>query len=156
MNNKRPNSDNIIECVSYKIYQVGKTIKSTKERHEWIFRYNNNAHYLKLFVSKLTLKKALLLDDRIMIQKQKMKKPLSASFQIKNDKFILKEVNDKYELLINGIVFSNLINTLPCASPFNTNHTPPCVIVLKTSGDQQRSLHNKRYSEISHDEVIEQ
>lgn len=64
-----------------------------------ILFYNDKMHHLLLFISKLSSKKTILLNERIMIPKQKVTKALCVCIiSAENGSFLIKQIGNDYRL----------------------------------------------------------
>lgn len=52
----------------FEVREVGKTIKSTKLQYVWRLRLNNEDNTVELFTSKLTSKKKVVVNGKIILE----------------------------------------------------------------------------------------
>jgi len=85
--------------------EVGKTIKSSKKYYIWEFDLSNKLHKVEIFHSKLSGKKKLLLDGKVLTQTKSYSHEFTYSFKIDKHYFNVDYVGDKFDLRIDNKKF---------------------------------------------------
>ena len=101
-----------IKGLKYYKKEVGKNIPSTKVYHRWDFIFNGFPHILEFWDSKLSGKKKVALDSRIIYFREINDNALfHLDFTIGYNAFHISQYGeDHYDLLIDGNRFSNLMS----------------------------------------------
>ena len=101
-----------IKGLKYYKKEVGKNIPSTKVYHRWDFIFNGFPHILEFWDSKLSGKKKVALDSRIIYFREINDDVLfHLDFTIGYNAFHISQYGeDHYDLLIDGNRFSNLMS----------------------------------------------
>ena len=99
-----------IENLHYEKKNVGKTFQSSKVCHIWEFSLFGKYHVLKLFDSRLSGKKKLQLDEKVLFFLEEDSMNIQYKFKLNKVLFYLYQVNDKdFELKIEGKFFNEYV-----------------------------------------------
>jgi len=100
--------DEITQC-NYEEREVGKLISSTKIKHIWSFCIKNTKHFVELLESRITGRKKVYADQRIVFPKQVVSKMLTCQFEIDGTQIALIQIGNTYDLRINNFPFNHLM-----------------------------------------------
>jgi len=108
---------NITNCF-YKEDETGKLIKSTKKKYTWQFTEGQNTHKIELFDSKLTGKKRIEADGKIVFPAQSVSSLFSHAFHLGNNNIAIVQNGSTFECRINNLPFSHYLNLQKNISQF--------------------------------------
>ena len=98
-----------IKAINYNVEEIGKYMKSSKKRFEWVVGLNRKTHTIVLDFSFISGKVKVVIDGRVILENEI---PLNTSFQypFTLDGFALNLIQQgqSCELRINNKVFSHL------------------------------------------------
>jgi len=91
--------------------EVGKTIKSSKKCYVWEFVLNGIRHKVEMFHSKISGKKKLVLDGKVLMESKSYSNEFTYSFKIDKNYFNVDQMgSDKFEMRIDNRSFSAMQN----------------------------------------------
>lgn len=100
-----------ITNLKYEQNEVGRLIKGSKMIYTWEFVLDGNRRKVELVHSRITGKRRILLDGKVITKAQRYTLEFQYSFLIEKHYVILiQTAPDYYELRIDNISFSSLIN----------------------------------------------
>jgi hypothetical protein len=100
-----------ITNLKYEQNEVGRLIKGSKMIYTWEFVLDGNRRKVELVHSRITGKRRILLDGKVVTKAQRYTLEFQYSFLIEKHYVILiQTAPDNYELRIDNISFSSLIN----------------------------------------------
>ncbi|CAG9327755.1 unnamed protein product [Blepharisma stoltei] len=76
--------------VSFQSINIGKHIKSSKKRYEWIFELDSNVHTIDLFVSRISGKRTIIVDNAKKVDFRENSSDPEASGNIKISHYMLR------------------------------------------------------------------
>lgn len=97
-----------LECLSYTVEPVGFFIKKSKMIHQWTFDYKGSPHEIRLYDSKYTLNKEVLMDYNIVYTKRKTHQ-LDICFKLSDIDISLIQIGDEYDLRLNSCSFVHML-----------------------------------------------
>lgn len=99
-----------LEKLFFEEREVGKTISSSKKYYLWEFKLNNKHHKVEMYHSRVSKKKKLCVDDKIICEKESYKNTFEYTFILSNHRFqVIQLKSDKFDLRIDGISFGMLM-----------------------------------------------
>lgn len=98
-----------ITNLSHESKDVGKTIKSTKKYYVWEFFLNAKCYKVELFHSKISGKKKLVLNSKLLNLAKKYSNDFTYSFKIDKHYFNVDQMgSDNFELRIDNKSFTKI------------------------------------------------
>ena len=99
-----------LENLFYEEREVGKTVSSSKKYYLWEFKLNNKHHKVEMYHSRVSTKKKLCIDEKIICEKESYKNTFEYTFILSNHRFqVIQLKSDKFDLRIDGISFGMLM-----------------------------------------------
>lgn len=99
-----------LENLFYEEREVGKTFSSSKKYYLWEFKLNNRHHKVEMYHSRVSMKKKLCIDEKIICEKESYKNTFEYTFILSNHRFqVIQLKSDKFDLRIDGISFGMLM-----------------------------------------------
>jgi len=119
-----------IEALGFEVTNVGKRIKSSKQRYSWRLNINESQTTVDLFNSKLSKRLKLFVDSQLMFQEKKKKSEQTKFyFKWKGHNFILLQQGKTFELRVDNVTFSHLQLNYKTKTEFEYStpqeHQPP-------------------------------
>ena len=99
-----------IEKLFFEEREVGKTISATKKYYKWEFILNGKPHKVEMYHSRMSKKKKMCVDDKVVVEDQEYKNNFEYSFILSGNRFtVIQLKSDKFDLRVNGITFAMLM-----------------------------------------------
>lgn len=99
-----------IEKLFFEEKEVGKTISATKKYYKWEFILNGKPHKVEMYHSRMSKKKKMCVDDKVVVEDQEYKNNFEYSFILSGNRFtVIQLKSDKFDLRVNGITFAMLM-----------------------------------------------
>lgn len=130
-----------LECISYIVLPIGFIIKKSKLLHQWAFGYQGMFHEIKLYDSKYSLNKEVIMNDIVIYPKQKTHQ-LDISFKIEDIDITLIQMGDEYDLRLNSCSFIHILECNRNAYYFDTKDSTSNVEFNQPSDLSYKQINN--------------
>lgn len=94
---------------NFYVKEVGKTIKSSKVKHTWEVTIDKKHHIVELFDSRMSGKMKVTRDGTVIFFEEEFSGLLSLPFTIDKHNCSLVQSGEGYEMRIDNLVFTNLV-----------------------------------------------